>query len=92
MNRTGERGHDSQWAAIRSIVEKIGCSLETLRHWARAVERDTARGPGLATDARLRLNAWRTVAFNQPLNFGTMWLAEMGTASHDAYHVAHRWR
>ena len=33
-----EREHDSQWAAIRSIAAKIGCSSETLRHWVRAVE------------------------------------------------------
>ena len=36
-----ERDYDSQWAAIRSIAAKIGCSSETLRHWVRAVERDT---------------------------------------------------
>ena len=33
------RRHDSQWAAIRSVAEKIGCSSETLRHWVRQVER-----------------------------------------------------
>ena len=27
--------HDSQWAAIVSIAEKIGCSAETLRNWVR---------------------------------------------------------
>ena len=27
--------HDSQWAAIGSIAEKIGCSAETLRKWVR---------------------------------------------------------
>ena len=42
-----EREHDSQWAAIRTIATKIGCSSETLRHWVRAVERDTGRRPGL---------------------------------------------
>ena len=36
-----EREYDSQWVAIRSIAAKIGCSSETLRHWVRAVERDT---------------------------------------------------
>ena len=25
--------YESQWAAIRSIAEKIGCSSEALRHW-----------------------------------------------------------
>ncbi len=52
-----EREHDSQWAAIRSIATKIGCSSETLRHWVRAVERDTCRRPGLTTDERQRLKA-----------------------------------
>ena len=33
---------------------KIGCSSETLRHWVRAVERDTGRRPGLTTDERQR--------------------------------------
>ncbi len=51
------REHDSQWAAIRSIAAKIGCSSETLRHWVRAVERDTGRRPGLTTDERQRLKA-----------------------------------
>ena len=52
-----EREHDSPWAAIRSIAEKIGCSAETLCHWARAVERDTGLRPGLTTDERQRLKA-----------------------------------
>ena len=26
--------YDSQWTAIRSIAEKIGCSAEALRTWA----------------------------------------------------------
>ena len=47
--------HDSQWAAIGSIAEKIGCSAETLRHWVRQAERDQGRRPGLTTDERQRL-------------------------------------
>ena len=31
----------SQWAAICSIAEKIGCSAETLRKWVRQAEVDT---------------------------------------------------
>ena len=30
--------HDSQWGAIRSVAEKIGCSAETLRKWVRQGE------------------------------------------------------
>ena len=50
-----EHQHDSQWAAIRSVSEKIGCTAETLRHWVRQAERDTGRRPGLTTDQRARL-------------------------------------
>jgi len=45
----------SQWAAIISIAEKIGCSAETLRHWVRQAERDQGRRPGVTTDERQRL-------------------------------------
>jgi transposase len=47
--------HDSQWAAIVSIAEKIGCSAETLRNWVRRAERDQGRRPGLTTEERQRL-------------------------------------
>ena len=45
----------SQWAAISSISQKIGCTPETLRSWVRRAERDTGRRPGLTTDERARL-------------------------------------
>src|SRR5258705_8333738 len=47
--------HESQWAAITSIAEKIGCTAETLRKWVRQSERDQGRRPGLTTDERQRL-------------------------------------
>jgi transposase len=47
--------HESQWSAMRSIAEKIGCTTETLRHWVRHAERDEGRRPGLTTDERQRL-------------------------------------
>ncbi len=47
--------HESQWAAITSIAEKIGCSAETLRNWVRQAERDQGRRPGLTTEERARL-------------------------------------
>ena len=34
-----QAGYDSQWEAIVSVAEKIGCSSETLRKWVRAAER-----------------------------------------------------
>jgi transposase-like protein len=45
----------SQWAAITSIAEKIGCTPETLRSWVRQGERDAGRRPGLMTEERARL-------------------------------------
>ena len=47
--------YDSEWAAIRSIAEKIGCTAETLRGWVRQTERDAGRRPGLTTAERERL-------------------------------------
>ena len=41
-----EHQHDSQWAAIRSVAEKIGCTAETLRHWVRQAERCTSSDQG----------------------------------------------
>ena len=45
----------SQWAAIQSISQKLGCTPETLRRWVRRVERDEGRRPGLTTEERERL-------------------------------------
>ena len=50
-----EHEHPSQWAAIQSIAEKIGCSGETLRNWVRRAERDQGKRAGLTTDDRARL-------------------------------------
>jgi transposase-like protein len=50
-----ESEHTSQWAAIQSIAEKIGCSGETLRNWVRQAERNQGKRAGLSTDDRARL-------------------------------------
>jgi transposase-like protein len=50
-----EGEHESQWAAICSMAEKIGCSGETLRKWVLQAERDAGRRPGLTTEERARL-------------------------------------
>ena len=55
MVREHEGEHDSQWAAIRSIAGKIGCSAEALRNWVRQSERDRGVRPGLTTEERSRL-------------------------------------
>ena len=47
--------HPSQWATIRSVAEKIGCTVEALRRWVRQAERDAGRRPGLTTDERAEL-------------------------------------
>ncbi len=47
--------HESEWAAISSISEKIGCTAETLRKWVRQTQRDEGRRPGLTTQERQRL-------------------------------------
>lgn len=47
--------YESQWAAITSIAEKIGCAAETLRSWVRQAERDAGKRPGLTTDERAKL-------------------------------------
>jgi lactate dehydrogenase-like 2-hydroxyacid dehydrogenase len=55
-----QAAHDSQWAAITSIAEKIGCTAETLRKWVRQAERDQGVRPGLTTEERQRLSGWQT--------------------------------
>ena len=47
--------HPSQWAAIRSVGEKLGIRTESLRRWVRQAERDDGRRAGLTTDERARL-------------------------------------
>ena len=44
--------HPSQWAAIRSVGEKLGIRTESLRRWVRQAERDRGERPGLTTTER----------------------------------------
>jgi transposase len=44
--------HGSQWGAISSIAEKIGCSEETLRNWVRRSQRDSGTRPEVTTGER----------------------------------------
>jgi transposase-like protein len=47
--------HASQWATMRSVAEKLGCTVEALRRWVRQSERDTGKRAGLTTDERAEL-------------------------------------
>jgi transposase len=53
LDHQGE--HGSQWGAIRSIAEKIGCTPEALRRWVRQAEVDGGNRPGIRTSERERL-------------------------------------
>ena len=50
-----EHEHWSQYAAIRSVAEKIGCTPETLRGWVRRAEVDSGRRQGATSAERERL-------------------------------------
>jgi len=49
--------HTSEWAVLRSIAPKLGCTAETLRKWVRQAQRDTGHRQGLTTSERERLKA-----------------------------------
>ena len=51
--------YDSEWAAIRSISDKFGCSSETLRGWVRRAERDTGQRPGVTSGQQEELKTLR---------------------------------
>jgi transposase len=41
--------HESQWAAIRSVAAKLGCTTETLRRWVRQAEIDQGKRAGVTS-------------------------------------------
>ncbi len=47
--------HESQWAAIRSIAGKIGCTAETLRKWVRQAEHGQGQQGGVSGSEHERL-------------------------------------
>ena len=47
--------YESQWKAIESVADKIGCRSETLRLWVRQHERDVGLRDGLTTAERDRI-------------------------------------
>jgi transposase len=57
MVREQAREHASEWAAMRSVAAKVGCTAETLRQWVRQAERDRGGEAGLTSEERARLKA-----------------------------------
>ena len=55
MVMEGEESYASQWQAIQSVAEKIGCSADALRWWVRQAERDAGTRPGLSSDEQQRM-------------------------------------
>ena len=47
--------YDTEWAAIRSIAKKLGCTPESLRSWVRQAERDAGQRPGRTTADQERI-------------------------------------
>ena len=48
--RETRQSHDSEWSAITSVAEKMGCTPETLRKWMRQSQRDVGERAGLTTE------------------------------------------
>jgi transposase len=51
----GQDEHDSQWAAIRSVAGKMGCTPETLRRWVRQTEVNEGKRAGVTTSEAQRV-------------------------------------
>ena len=55
MLRDSIEQHESEWAAMKSVATKLGCSPETLRSWVRQAERDEGQRSGPTTDDKARM-------------------------------------
>lgn len=53
LDQTGQ--YASQWEAIRSIAEKMGCSAEGLRKWVRQAEIDSGKRGGVTTSDQAKI-------------------------------------
>lgn len=47
--------HESQWAAMRSVAGKLGCTTETLRRWVRQAEVDEGKRVGATSSDAARI-------------------------------------
>ncbi len=52
-----ERDHPSRWATVVSIVEKIGCVLQTLHEWVKKAEVDGGKRGGVPTEVADKVKA-----------------------------------
>ena len=50
-----QENYDSQWAALTSTADKIGCAPETLRRWVRRAEVDQGNRPGVSSAEQARI-------------------------------------
>ena len=49
----------SEWAAIHSFSDKLGCVPETLRRWVRQSQRDQGKRPGMTSNEQDELKQLR---------------------------------
>ena len=52
-----EKDHPSRWAAVVSILGKIGCAAQTLLEWVKKAEIDAGRRAGVPSEMADRLKA-----------------------------------
>lgn len=55
LDNTGQ--HESRWAAIVSVSEKIGCVAQTLNEWVKKAEVDSGKRAGVTIDMSERMKA-----------------------------------
>jgi len=55
LDNTGQ--HESRWAAIVSVSEKIGCAAQTLNEWVKKAEVDSGKRAGVTTDMSEQMKA-----------------------------------
>jgi len=54
LAREAREQHPSEWAALSSIAEKLGCTAETLRKWVRQSERQDVQGTPASAEQRVK--------------------------------------
>ena len=52
-----EAQHKSQWQAVTSVAQKLGCSAATVLNWVRQYERDGGRREGPTSSEKERIKA-----------------------------------